>query len=444
MEQDAHQGQTQSESELVIALHSRGYVAILLVAALIGIPLSFVAFFFLVVVHELEHLVWDTLPDQLGFDGVPAWWPIVTMGLAAVVVGLTISRLPGHGGHVPADGMGAGGTPPRELPGTIIAAAVGLSLGAVLGPEAPLMALGSGLALLAVSRTRAADRPQVSAVIGAAGSAAAISAVFGNPLVAAIIFLEVADMGRRRTTMLVLPALVASGVGAVVFTGLGSWTGLEIGALTIPDLESSTLNAATVAWTLPVAAAIAAGIWAALVCGRRVASLATAYRMRITVAAGLVTGLGATIYALVTDHGPEEVVLSGQATLGDLALHPEQWSAGALVLLLVCKGIGYGVCLGAFRGGLIFPAVFLGAAAGVLASTALPGIDPVAGVAIGTAAATAATQLPVTGILLVVLLMGDAAASQMPVIILSAVTALVVDELLNSLTASDPDSPATT
>lgn len=436
MEEDARGRGAPPADGLDTALHSRGYLSLLLIAGLIGIPLSFVAFCFLVVVHELEHLVWDALPDRLGYDAAPAWWPVATMGVAGVLVAIVIARLPGHGGHVPADGMSAGAAPVAELPGTLAAAACGLTLGAVLGPEAPLMALGSGLTLLAIGRTPLSRQQQVSPVLAAAGAAAAISAIFGNPLVAAIIFLEVSDLGRRRTTLLILPALVASGVGAVIFTGLGTWTGLDIGALTIPDLEPSPLEAATVAWTLPVAAAIAAGVWVALACGRRVATLATAYRMRVTVAAGLLTGLCAMMYALLTTHGPEDVVLSGQATLGTLAEHPDRWSAGALILLLGCKGIGYAVCLGAFRGGLIFPAVFLGTAAGVLASVVLPGIGSLAGVAIGMAAGTAATRLPVTGILLVVLLMGDAAASQMPVIILSGVTALVIDELLTTRASS--------
>ena len=57
-----------------------GLPQLLLVAALLGIPLSVVAFGFLVAVHELEHVVWHTLPAELGFDHVPAWWAILALG----------------------------------------------------------------------------------------------------------------------------------------------------------------------------------------------------------------------------------------------------------------------------------------------------------------------------------------------------------------------------
>jgi len=136
--------------ELDILLHSRGYLGLLLVAGLVGIPISAIAFGFLAAVHELEHVVWESLPETLGFDGPPAWWPIVALGLAGVLCGLAVTRLPGHGGHVPAAGLTPGATPPRFLPGVVLAAASSLVLGAVIGPEAPLIALGGGLALVAV------------------------------------------------------------------------------------------------------------------------------------------------------------------------------------------------------------------------------------------------------------------------------------------------------
>ena len=58
--------------------------------------------------------------------------------------------------------------------------------------------------------------------------------------------------------------------------------------------------------------------------------------------------------------------------LPGLVAQASTWSVGALALLLVCKGIAYALSLGSFRGGPTFPAVFLGAAAGLMASH-LPG-----------------------------------------------------------------------
>ena len=419
-------------------MHSRGYLGLLLFAALIGVPLSLAAWGFLVAVHELEHWVWHSLPEALGYDTLPAWWALCTLGVAGLIVGLTVRHLPGRGGHVPARGLDAGPTAPGDVPGVVMAAGVSLVLGAVLGPEAPLIAIGGGLALLAVRRVSAPNSDEIRTVVAAAGSSAAISAIFGNPLIAAILFIEAMGLDRRRTTLVVLPCMVSSGVGGLVFTGLGRWSGLEIGALTIPDLESTRLQATDVLWAIPIAVAVAVGTWAVFVVGRRTAEWANTWTLRITLAAAVVAGASAAVYSLVTDHSPEEVALSGQAALGTLATNPGAWSTGALVMLVLCKGLAYGVCLGAFRGGAIFPAIFLGAAVGVLADAVLPGTGLVSSLAVGMAAGVSVIGLPVSGAVLVVLLLGEPAASQMPVILLAIVAATIVHGKVASSSEPEP------
>ena len=101
-------------------------------------------------------------------------------------------------------------------------------------------------------------------------------------------------------------------------------------------------------------------------------------------------------------------------------------------MLLVTKSIAYALCIGVFRGGPVFPAIFIGAVFGTLGVAVLPGIGAVPGLAIGMAAGVAVTGLPVTGILLVVLLLGDASTNLMPVIILAAVAAFVGEDLLTA------------
>lgn len=415
-----------------VFLHSRGYLALLVIAALIGIPLSLVAFGFLAAVHQLEHVVWHTLPEDLGYHELPSWWPILAIGLAGVLVGLVVKYLPGRGGHVPAAGLSAGATPPSALPGVVLAAGAGLVLGAVIGPEAPLIAMGSALALLAIRWTPTHQNAQASAAIGASGSAASISAIFGNPLVAAVMFVEVVGLARRRAMLILLPCLVSSGVGALAFTGLGNWTGLSIGSLAIPGLKPVRLEVADVAWAIPLALGVALLTWCVFAVGRRTAQLAGTHLMAITIGAGLLAGCSAAVYSVVTDHSPEEVALSGQATLSTLAAHPEAWSTGALVMLLVTKSIAYALCIGVFRGGPVFPAIFVGAVFGTLGVAVLPGLGAVPGLAIGMAAGVAVIGLPVTGILLVALLLGGASTNLMPVIILAAVAAFVGEDLLTA------------
>lgn len=133
------------------------------------------------------------------------------LALAGVLVGLVVVRLPGRGGHIAAAAVGAGETAPIDLPGVVLAAALTLIMGAVLGPEAPLIALGGALAILAARRTRLASSPQGVALIAAAGSAAAISTIFGNPLVAAILMLEVVGSRAARCPCAAAPSGVQRG-----------------------------------------------------------------------------------------------------------------------------------------------------------------------------------------------------------------------------------------
>jgi len=86
------------------------------------------------------------------------WWPLPLLAIAGAIVGAVIRYLPGAGGHSPADGFKAGGaTMPTALPGIALASLATLAFGVVLGPEAPLIAIGGGLAVLAVRLIRTAS-----------------------------------------------------------------------------------------------------------------------------------------------------------------------------------------------------------------------------------------------------------------------------------------------
>ncbi|MEU2880869.1 chloride channel protein, partial [Streptomyces sp. NPDC007070] len=123
-----------------------------------------------------------------------------------------------------------------------------------------------------------------------------------------------------------------------------------------------------------------------------------------------------------------EVASSGQAVLARLAADPHVWGAGALVAVLLCKAAAYALCLGSLRGGPVFPALFLGAAVGVLLAP-LPGLGVVPGMAAGVAAAgAAALRLPVSSALLAALLFGS--AEMIPLVILAAVAGFVTVESL--------------
>ncbi|MGW8887496.1 chloride channel protein [Streptomyces sp. NPDC055749] len=419
-------------------LRAPGYLKVLVFSALLGIPVSLAAFWFLVGLHELEHVLWADLPHDLGWDTPPWWWPFPLLLVAGILVGLVATHLPGAGGHVPASGLHTGGASPAGLPGVMIAAAASLPFGAVLGPEAPLIALGGGLALLFRDLARAPATPQSTALLGAAGAAAAIAAIFGNPLIAAVLLIEVAGVGGPQLFAVMLPALLSSGVGALVFTGFGRWTGLETGSLGVglPG-PFPRVDAADVLWGVLIAVALAVFLQRVLAAGWWVAAFVASRVLPRTVLCALGAAACAALYALATDRSPAEVTLSGQALLGELATDPHAWGVGALLAVLLFKGVAYALCLGSLRGGPVFPALFLGAAAGVLLAP-LPGLGVVPAMAAGMAAAAAgALRLPVSSVVLVALLLGS--ADMMPVVILAAVVAFVTTELLPS---GDGKAPA--
>jgi len=165
-------------------LKSKSYVQLLVLAAIIGVPVSAVAYFYLALVSKLQVWIYQTLPSSLGFHGTPVWWPVPILLVAGVLVAATITYLPGTSGHEPANGFQTGGGAPTaaELPGVVLASLATLALGVVLGPEAPLIAIGGGLGALAVKLAAKNAPPMAATVMAAAGSFAAVSTLLGSPI----------------------------------------------------------------------------------------------------------------------------------------------------------------------------------------------------------------------------------------------------------------------
>ncbi|WP_432096574.1 chloride channel protein [Streptomyces sp. bgisy100] len=409
-------------------LRSPGYLRGLVFCALIGVPVSLAAFWFLVGINELEHALWDDLPHAAGWTDPPWWWPLPLALVPGTVVALVATRLPGKGGHIPADGLHAGGATAEALPGVLLAAAASLPFGAVLGPEAPLIALGGGLALLFSKLVRAEQSTQGSALLGAAGAASALSAIFGNALVGAVLLIEVSGVGGTQLLLIMLPALLASGVGSLVFTGFGRWTGFETGSLDIGLPTSGLPDVGDVAWGLLLAVAVGATTHLVLAGGRRAERFVAARPVRNTLICAVAAAACCALYAVVTGRSPADAALSGEAALAGMASDPTSWATWDLVAVLACKAVAYALCLGSLRGGPVFPALFLGGAAGLLCSP-LPGFGVVPAMAAGMAASVASVlRLPVSGLLLVVLLLGG--VKMVPVAVLAAVAAIVTTELL--------------
>ncbi len=424
-------------------LRSRSYVQLLVLAALIGVPVSAVAYGFLKLVAWLQEELFTDLPKTLGFDAAPTWWPLPLLALSGLLVALAILHLPGTGGHSPADGFkAAGALPPAELPGVLLASLATLSLGVVLGPEAPLILIGSGLGVLAV-RLAARDAPdQAATVIAAAGSFAAISSLLGSPIVGAFLLLEAAGLGGPMLGVVLVPGLLAAGVGTLIFIGLDELTGFGTFSLAVPGLPPfDRPTGAMFLW------ALAFGLIAPFI-GRGIQLLALAVRPHVerrmvllmpvlgVMIAGLAVGFGEA-----TSHDASDVLFSGQEALGSLIGGAADWSVGALLLLVLCKGLAYALSLSSFRGGPVFPAMFIGAAGGMAAS-GLPGLELVPAVAMGIGAmCTVMLTLPLTSTLLATLLLAADGLAVMPLVIVAVVVAYVLTAHLTPVPAQATPQP---
>ncbi len=416
-------------------------VVLLGLATVVGVVAALAAWSFLELTHQIQVGAFTSLPEQLGYADAPVWWPLPILGIAGVIVALAITRLPGTGGHIPAYGLNPGSTPPIELPGVVLAGLGTIGLGLVLGPEAPLIALGGGLGLLAARALRQSAQPELGELLAACGAFSAVALIFDSPIIAAVILIEATGLGGKQLPRVLVPGLLAAGIGSLVSIGMGSWTGLStsdyaLGALDLPTFDRPAFG--DFAWTILLAAGIAVGSFCIVRAARRLVPVVSARPLLALPAAGLAVAGLAIGFSEAAGKSVDEVLYSGQDQLPGLVTGAGAWSIGALALLIACKGVAWSLSLASFRGGPTFPAMFLGAVAGIMASH-LPGYDLTPAVAVGLGAGVASVlRLPLSAVLLAVVLTAHSGAGASPLIVVGVVVAYLVTQLLDR-SAPAPD-----
>src|SRR5271166_5838987 len=438
-----------SPEQIQATIESRAFVVLLVIAAIVGAIVSLAAWCFLELVNQIQRGVYVHLPSDLGYHGgPPLWWPLPVLAIAGAIVAFAIERMPGEGGHIPANGLSTAGGPavPAVLPGVVLAALATIGLGVVLGPEAALIALGWGLAVLTVGLARREAPPQVLTVLAAAGTFAAVSFLFASPVIAAVLMVEVIGLGGARLRLVLLPGLLAAGIGSLVSVGMGSWTGLSTSAYALGSVEGLAKfprpDIADFGWTIALALAVALGSVLIFRIGRRTVGVVAARRFLLLPAAGLIVAGLAIAFHQITGKPFQEVLFDGESSLPGAIGKVGTWSIGALALLIVFKGLAYAISLGSFRGGPTFPALFLGAVAGLMAGQ-LPGFAITPAVAVGMAAAVAAVlRLPLSAIVIAALLTSGSGAGSEPLVIVGTIIAYMVSRALLITPARTASAPA--
>jgi H+/Cl- antiporter ClcA len=405
------------------AIEPAAYLRLILLGAGIGIPAALAAAGFLGLVHVLESWLWDDLPAALGYTTLP-WFLLLGIPVVGAAIALVARRLlPGDGGHAPLGGLSMAPTPVSHVPGVVLAALGTLSFGAILGPEMPVVAIGTSVGV-AVQRLAKLDQRE-AAVLANAGAFSAISALFGGPLVAGMLLVEGGLNAGAALLPALLPGLVSASIGYLIFIGLGNWSGISSAGLTVPNLPSYTgvhLIDLVVALAVGVGAVFAiAG--ARIIAVRLDSSIGRIGMPALLLLGGVAVG-GIAVVCELLGANPNDVLFSGQSALPDLI---SGQSFGIIALLLVAKVIGYGVSLGnGYRGGPVFPAIFIGVALASLAVVVF-GVSPTLAVSVGTAAGMAAqTRLLFSPVLFAALLVGSAGTDTIPPAALAAVAAWLV------------------
>ncbi|MEV6763791.1 ion channel protein [Streptomyces sp. NPDC051105] len=352
---------------------ARALLPLILPALVVGGGSSLLYLLVSSLAERLQHVLWNNLPDALGIGRYSVLWMLVMLTATGVAVGLVVWKVPGHAGPDPATlGLEAVALPPVVLPGLLLATVLMLAGGPSLGPENPIIAVNVGLALwlgrLAMPRMPGSLWPALA-------DAATLGALFGTPVAAALVISE-ALAGKPLKGALwdnLFGPLIAAGAGAMT-TALVARPALDLGLPAVGRLRWADLLAALV--IAPVAALL--GMLAVYAfpyvhgAFRRLG-----HPMVALPAGGVVLGLLGAL-------GGHLTLFKGLDEVAELAKDPEGWSAGQFAVMTVVKLAALLVAAACgFRGGRIFPSVFIGAALGLCAHALVPAVQPSVGVAAG-------------------------------------------------------------
>lgn len=352
---------------------ARALLPFILPAAVVGVVAALVFVGVSAAGQTLQHVLWGPLPDALGVGRYSVLWMFVMLVATGIAVGLVVWKVPGHAGPDPATlGVDAPVMPPVVLPGLVLATVLMLAGGPSLGPENPVIAVNVGLAAWLGTRLLRRTPGTLWPVLA---ESATIGALFGTPLAAALVISE-ALAGRpiqgRLWDNLFAP-LTAGACGAVT-TALVAHPSFDLGLPPMGRLDTEDLLAALV-----IASAAALLGMCAVYAFPYVHAVFERLRhpMLMLPAGGVVLGaLGAL--------GGRLTLFKGLAEVGELARNPAGWSAGRFALMAVVKLAALlvaGSC--GFRGGRIFPGVFIGTSLGLCAHALVPAVHPSLGVASG-------------------------------------------------------------
>jgi H+/Cl- antiporter ClcA len=232
-----------------------------------------------------------------------------------------------------------------------------------LGPENPILAINAAIVVAVCAKFVKAVPPRIAVLLAMAGT---LGALFGTPVAAALVLTGTVAAVRGGGSVwdkLFLP-LASAGAGAVTMHLLGSPPfAFDVEAYPGPsaiDLLTGSLIAAVSA-VLGILAAIAFPY-----VHRAFHSLKNPI---------LFTTLGGLMLGILGVIGGPLTLFKGLEQTGEIIQNADDYSAGQLAMFTLVKVVALVIAASAgFRGGRIFPAVFVGVALGLCAHALVPSI----------------------------------------------------------------------
>ncbi|MFJ7152215.1 ion channel protein [Streptomyces sp. NPDC100445] len=352
---------------------ARALLPFILPAVSVGVAASLILLGVDTVAEKLQHVLWGPLPDALGVGRYSVLWMFAMLVATGIAVGLVVLLVPGHAGPDPATlGLDAPVLRPGVLPGLLLATALMLAGGPSLGPENPIIAVNVGLAAWLGGRLLPRAPGALWPVLA---ESATIGALFGTPVAAALVISE-ALAGRPMRGRLwdnLFAPLTAGACGAMTTTLVAHPT-FDLG---LPPLGRPHVGDLLAALVIAPASALLGMTAVYAFPYVHAAFRRLRHPLLMLPAGGVVLGALAAV-------GGHLTLFKGLSEIAQLAHDPEGWSAGQFATMTVVKLAALLVAASCgFRGGRIFPAVFVGTALGLCAHALVPAVNPSLGVATG-------------------------------------------------------------
>ncbi|ENT6511600.1 ion channel protein [Escherichia coli] len=345
-------------------LHPRARTMLLLSlpAVAIGIASSFILIVVMKIASVLQNLLWQRLPGTLGIAQDSPLWIIGVLTLTGIAVGLVIRFSQGHAGPDPAcEPLIGAPVPPSALPGLIVALILGLAGGVSLGPEHPIMTVNIALAVAIGARLLPRVNRMEWTILASAGT---IGALFGTPVAAVLIFSQTLN-GSSEVPLWdrLFAPLMAAAAGALT-TGLFFHPHFSLPIAHYGQMEMTDILSGAIVAAIAIAAGMVA-VW----CLPRLHAMM--HQMKNPV---LVLGIGGFILGILGVIGGPVSLFKGLDEMQQMVAN-QAFSTSDYFLLAVIKLAALVVAAASgFRGGRIFPAVFVGVALGLMLHEHVPAV----------------------------------------------------------------------